>query len=637
MLRALADRARRAVRKVRGDWRDHPTADVLTCCPVGADVVWRIVIETRASNDPIDLVLYDRAHTLISVDPILFEDQTISCDGLLKRRITYSIRMSEQVESFTLVVQHGQKIGRLAVGFEQWRNFMRAANHLRRDAWFQPDYNEWLAQQDEHVAVSRASSIGSTRVQVLPDTHVMVYGEGIELAPQAIEIIAQVLVDHPDALAVYSDSDSIDRFGRRVRPLFKPDFSPEYLRATNYLGEFIVVRSDVYESVQVMQTADGEAGLHAGDMMMFQQKTPTPYECALYVARLFDEGKGEVLHIPDMLFHQHDPSDELFKSFTRETSSSDEYTCQSAFSKPAASLRDKNNHETQGTLSSLLVASPAVDIIIPSRDHIDVLDNCIVSLLTKATYNNCRIIIVENNSTQLATFTYYEELMQRDSRVMVVVAESSEQEGFNYARLINFGVAQGHNPYLLLLNNDTEVIEPDFIQYMLQPLQNPQVGVVGAKLFFKDGLVQHVGMLIGPDGTVVHVDQDEDDAWPGYMGRSIFPTNVSAVTGACQMMRRETFDLVGGYSEQFAVGYNDADFCCKVVRSGQRIVMQPAAKLYHFEFTSRGREENDPIQLERWRFERDLFQRTWPLYFENGDPFSNPNLDRNSRYFALPE
>ncbi|MFR1640825.1 MAG: glycosyltransferase family 2 protein, partial [Eggerthellaceae bacterium] len=162
-----------------------------------------------------------------------------------------------------------------------------------------------------------------------------------------------------------------------------------------------------------------------------------------------------------------------------------------------------------------------------------------------------------------------------------------------------------------------------------------EVGVVGAKLLYYDGLVQHAGMLIGPDGTVVHVNQNVPDAQGCYLGRSVRPGNFSSVTGACQMVKRTVFEEVGGYSEEFAVGYNDADFCCKVSAAGYSVTFTPYAKLYHNEFVSRGREEGSS-KMQRWLRERALMQEKWPQFFEQGDPFSNPNLDRDSLYFALP-
>ena len=143
-------------------------------------------------------------------------------------------------------------------------------------------------------------------------------------------------------------------------------------------------------------------------------------------------------------------------------------------------------------------------------------------------------------------------------------------------------------------------------------------------------------MLIGPDGTVVHVNQNVPDAQGCYLGRSVRPGNFSSVTGACQMVKRTVFAEVGGYSEEFAVGYNDADFCCKVSAAGYSVTFTPYAKLYHNEFVSRGREEGDPSKMQRWLRERALMQEKWPQFFEQGDPFSNPNLDRDSLYFALP-
>ena len=245
---------------------------------------------------------------------------------------------------------------------------------------------------------------------------------------------------------------------------------------------------------------------------------------------------------------------------------------------------------------------------------------------------NYRITVIENNSMEDETFAYYRELEARSDRVRVI----EWPHGFNYAKIMNFGAASTDADLLLLLNNDTEVIAPDFIEEMAGYLQRPEVGVVGAKLLYYDGLVQHAGMLIGPDGTVVHVNQNVPDSQGCYLGRSVRPGNFSSVTGACQMVKRAVFEEVGGYSEEFAVGYNDADFCCKVSAAGYSVTFTPYAKLYHNEFVSRGREEGDPSKMQRWLRERALMQEKWPQFFEQGDPFSNPNLDRDSLYFALP-
>lgn len=273
-----------------------------------------------------------------------------------------------------------------------------------------------------------------------------------------------------------------------------------------------------------------------------------------------------------------------------------------------------------------------VSIVIPTKDHTDVLRNCVESIFGKATYENFEVVIVENNSVDDKTFEYYEELRRSHGpRIKVVVWEGP----FNYSEIINFGVRNSTGEYLLLLNNDTQVISEDFIEAMLLPLQRKEVGVVGAKLLFADGLIQHCGMVIGPYGGISHVNQNYSVDMGGYDERAVIASEYSSVTGACQMMRRSTFDEAGGYDPLFAVGFNDADFCLRVRQKGYEIVCEPNALLRHYEFASRGRETMDAEKQSRWEREQKSFMERWPQLFEGGDPFMTPNFDPNSWYYAL--
>ena len=282
--------------------------------------------------------------------------------------------------------------------------------------------------------------------------------------------------------------------------------------------------------------------------------------------------------------------------------------------------------------------APLVSIVIPTKDHVETLDACVMSIAQKATYANYEIVLVENNSEAPDTFAYYETLPER-------VASASEGKGiarvvywpgeFNYSQIINFGVEHAKGDYLLLLNNDTEVISPDFIEEMMSYLQRSDAGVVGAKLYFADHLVQHAGILVGVRGALAHANQDFSAKCEGYLARAVRPGNFSAVTGACQMVRRDVFEQVGGYNEEFAVGFNDADFCLRVWEAGYRAIFTPYAELYHYEFTSRGREEANEEKMSRWKREQALFMQRWPEFFLTGDPWLGPNLSSESEYFSL--
>lgn len=273
-----------------------------------------------------------------------------------------------------------------------------------------------------------------------------------------------------------------------------------------------------------------------------------------------------------------------------------------------------------------------VSIIIPTMDHAEMLGQCVSSLLGRATYQDIEIILIENNSTEAETFALYETLQKENPGVVKVVTWDGP---FNYSGIINFGVAASSGRFLLLLNNDTEVIVPSFIEEMLALATIPEVGVVGAKLYFKDMLVQHAGMLIGPYGGISHVNQNFSDIRPGYQNRALTTCSFSSVTGACQMVRREVFDEVGGYDDTFVVGFNDADFCLKVRAAGYDVVFTPYAELYHYEFVSRGREAIDDTKQTRWENERDAFFGKWEDALKNGDPLTNPNLDKDNWYYAL--
>ncbi len=283
-------------------------------------------------------------------------------------------------------------------------------------------------------------------------------------------------------------------------------------------------------------------------------------------------------------------------------------------------------------------SAPLVSIVIPTKDHVETLDACVMSIAQKATYANYEIVLVENNSEDPETFAYYETLLER-------IAAASGGKGtarvewwpgeFNYSQIINFGVEHAKGDYLLLLNNDTEVISPGFIEEMMGYLMRPDAGVVGAKLYFADHLVQHAGILVGVRGALAHANQDFSAKREGYLARAVRPGNFSAVTGACQMVRRDVFEQVGGYNEEFAVGFNDADFCLRVREAGYRTIFTPYAELYHYEFTSRGREEANEEKLRRWKREQALFMQRWPEFFLTGDPWLGPNLSAESEYFSL--
>ncbi len=426
--------------------------------------------------------------------------------------------------------------------------------------------------------------------------------------------------ERPDVL--YCDEDLFEQRGEWRQPIFKTRLNVDLLYSHNCVTHLLCVRRSLIE----------EAGLSPDDVSGAQD-----YDLTL---RMLAAG-ARFSHVPRVLYHwrQH------------EGSTSGDNAGSKPYAEEAGRLALERHLCTRGIAASVETTSapfvyrvryelpnphPLVSVIIPSRDHVDVLRACVESVFSRSTYDQLEVVVVENGSTKSETFSFYEEQARLRGRSFKVVGATEDvSEGFNYSRLVNRGASESNGEYLLLLNNDTEVISPDFIEEMMGYLQRPEMGVVGAKLYFRDGLTQHAGVLVGPYGAVSHPNQDFPPSREGYLSRAVRPGNFSAVTGACQMVRRDVFDEVGGYDEELAVGFNDVDFCFRVRETGRLVVFTPYAELFHYEFVSRGREAADGAKMVRWKREQALFTSRWPEVFLEGDPYSNPNLDVNSTYYGL--
>ena len=424
----------------------------------------------------------------------------------------------------------------------------------------------------------------------------------------------------PDVL--YCDEDLFERRGQWRQPIFKTRLNVDLLYSHNCVTHMLCVRRGLIEKI----------GLSPEDVSGAQDYDLTLR--ALAVGARFE-------HVPRVLYHWRE----------HEGSTSGDNAGSKPYAEEAGRLALERHLSERGIGATVEVTDapfvyrahyalpethPLVSVVIPSRDHVEVLRACVESIFARATYDRFEVVVVENGSSDPETRAFYDEQTSlRGGAFRVVDASADVADGFNYSRLVNRGVAAARGEYVLLLNNDTEVISPDFIEEMLGYLQRPEVGVVGTKLYFRDGLTQHAGVLVGPHGAVSHPNQDFPPLREGYLSRAVRPGNFSAVTGACQMVRKEVFDEVGGYDETLAVGFNDVDFCFRVRETGRLVTFTPYAELYHYEFVSRGREVADPGKMARWKREQALFTARWPEVFLEGDPFTNPNLDVNSTYYGL--
>lgn len=437
---------------------------------------------------------------------------------------------------------------------------------------------------------------------------------GDMLAPNALFEYSKAITNNWQADMVYCDEDCVDPSLVHSRVFFKPDWSPDFLRSCNYVSHLLAIRASLAREVCMQK------GALADDHL---------YDLALRVAERTDS----VLHVPAVLYHA-----DVQKPQVGCLSSADEH--ERGRCALEAHIRRLNIEGTVNDggawgcyhVACVLPGNPLVSIVIPNKDHIGLLRGCIESIMGKVTYENYEIVIVENNSTEAATFDAYELLQREHRNVRVVTFKGNER--FNFSRLVNHGVSQSRGEFVLLLNNDTEVIAPDFIEQMLGFFVYPNTGVVGAKLLYRDRTVQHAGVSVALYEYGGHMLEAIPDADGGYFGRANLDQDLSCVTGACQMIRKETYEAVGGYAEEYAIAYNDVDFCLKVIAAGKRVVYTPYAKLYHFEFSSRGRDQTAQMCIRDAR-EGGLLRYRWPWYHISGDPYIGANIDSESPYYGL--
>jgi len=432
------------------------------------------------------------------------------------------------------------------------------------------------------------------------------------LAPFALHEVVKTLNESPDAEFIYSDEDKLDQNGVRCEPSFKPDFSPETLRARNYICHLAVLKRSLV--TQLGGFRKGFDGAQDHDLML----------------RASEKAK-QVLHIPKVLYHWR-----MHEFSTAANKDSKRYAFDAGKRAVAEHLERLNIAATVNDGDVLgvyhviyhLPKQPLVSVIIPNRDQVQFLSRCMQSL-SQSSYANYEVIIVENGSTNDETFAYYRDI-EKQPHVRIV----KWTHPFNYASVNNFAANEARGEILLFLNNDIEAINPDWMESMVKQVIQPGVGAVGAKLYYADDTIQHAGIIIGMGGVAGHSHLHFPREAPGYMQRLTFAHNCAAVTGACLMMPKKLFDEIGGFDEGFILAFNDVDLCMQVLHKGYRIVWTPEAELYHFESKTRGYEDTEEKQ-RRFKREADLFHAKWGAFLKKGDPYYNPNLRLDRADFAL--
>ncbi len=279
------------------------------------------------------------------------------------------------------------------------------------------------------------------------------------------------------------------------------------------------------------------------------------------------------------------------------------------------------------------VSEPLVSVVIPTRDRADLLAQCVNGVLNQTKYQNIELVIVDNESVELATLELFAQLRKEDARVRVL----SYSGAFNFPALNNAAAREANGEVLLLLNNDISVLEPNWLRELVSHALRPDVGAVGAKLVYPDGRVQHAGIVLGPDGEARHVQRLSPRNDPGYFRQLALARTLTAVTGACLCLRKSVFFEAGGLDEvNLPISYNDVDLCLRIGDLGYRVVWTPFAELFHLESASRGFDDADPIKRERCSREWSYVRKRWASFLGNGDPFYNPNVLQTWERFSVP-
>ncbi|MBV8748123.1 MAG: glycosyltransferase family 2 protein [Candidatus Eremiobacteraeota bacterium] len=435
------------------------------------------------------------------------------------------------------------------------------------------------------------------------------------LAPDALFENALVVNRHPDVGMIYSDEDKIDDRGRRSSPYFKPDWSPDSLLSRNYISHLGVYRRSIVDDV---------GGFRVG----FEGSQD--YDLALRVS----ERAGRIEHVPRVLYHWRIHEESTASTRTQKGYAYDAATraLSEALERRGEPGRIEPDEETPGiyTVRYAIARKDRVSIIVPTRNHGDDVERCLHSIFDRSTYPDFDVVLLDNGSDDPASLRTFGRWAAREpDRVQVVPYDVP----FNFSRINNYAAAQASGTYLLFLNNDTEVITPDWLEAMVEQAQRPSIGAVGAKLLYDDGTVQHAGVVIGLGGVAGHSHKYYPGTEPGYFGTLQTVNNFSAVTAACLMVRRTVFDEVGRFDEGLAIAFNDVDLCLRIRNAGYYNVYLPHVSLYHYESKSRGLEDT-PEKQARFLREQQVMHERWRTAIDP-DPHYNVNLTRATEDFAI--
>tara|TARA_R110002073_G_scaffold103386_11_gene234001 strand:+ start:7172 stop:9454 length:2283 start_codon:yes stop_codon:yes gene_type:complete len=486
-------------------------------------------------------------------------------------------------------------------------------------------YLNKLDSSDERIRIvfrkenGHISAASNSALDLARGTFVGFLDHDDELSPNALHEVMQVIRRNFSTELVYSDEDVISEKGKPLYPQFKPDWNLDFARSINYICHFMVIRRERVEHLGGFREG-GYEGAQDFDLMLRATERLTP---------------DQIQHIPHILYHWRASSNSTVLDHSNKSYSTE------------AGIKALQDHIERLELDAEVEPSeiptayriryrvpqpqPSVTLIIPTYNNLRVLRNCVDSVLEKTEYKNYEVLIIDNGTDEKATLDYLRTLQKPQVRVLEYL------EKFNFSAINNFAVSNTHSEVLVLLNNDTEVCNSDWLMELVGHAVRPEVGAVGAKLFYAQNLIQHAGVLLGmgPDRVAGHAFKGEHKHVTGPMARTRLTQAYSAVTGACMAVTRKKYLEVGGLDENnLAIAFNDVDFCLKLQEKGYTNVWTPYAQLYHYESYSRGHDHGDSVKHERFLQEKDYMINRWGDRLTT-DPYYNPNLTRDFSNFSL--
>lgn len=468
-------------------------------------------------------------------------------------------------------------------------------------------------KQNGHI--SRASN---SALEIATGDYVALLDHDDALPEHALYFMAQVIAEHPDAQILYSDEDKIDIHGQRSDPHFKSDWNPDLFYSQNYVSHLGVYKRELLQRINGFRT--GVEGSQDQDLLL---------RCLPHVKA------EQIIHIPKILYHWR-----TLEGSTAMASGEKSYTTDAGI-KALSEFFEKNGPEGIKIETGLVPntyrvrwpipnPAPLVSLLIPTRDRKTITEVAVRSILDKTTYANYEIIILDNGSVEQETLDWFAAIQQEDARVQVLRYDHP----FNYSAINNFGAQHAKGSLIGLINNDVEVISPDWLTEMVSHALREDIGCVGAKLYYSNDTIQHAGIVIGIGGVGGHSHKYFGRNHHGYFSRLKLTQTVSGVTAACLIIRKSVFDQVDGLDEiNLKVAFNDVDFCLKVREAGYRNLWTPYAELYHHESISRGTEDS-PEKQARFQSEVEFMQAKWGEALKS-DPFYSPNLTKDREDFTI--